>query len=144
MPRLSLTVFIAGCSLACSVPACRRAERFEAVAGTVIFADGQPVSGGVVEFDPLDPAGRPARGAIGPTGGFTLKSGATTGARPGRYRVAVVHVLIDSGAGHRHGHRRVHPRFSRFDTSNITVEVLADTTNAPRIVVESLESASGR
>jgi hypothetical protein len=138
MPRLSRTAFLASCSLVFSAPACRRAERFEAVAGTVVFADGQPVSGGVVEFDPLDPAGRPARGAIGSTGGFTLKSGATTGALPGRYRVAVVHVLIDSGAGHRHNHRRVHPRFSRFDTSKITLDVVAGETNAPQIVVESL------
>jgi hypothetical protein len=108
-----------------------------------MFSNGRPVAGGVVEFDPLDAEGRPARGAIGPDGSFTLKSGSAVGARAGRYRVAVVHVLRDAGSTPRHGHERVHPRFSRFDTSGIVTEVAAGAMNAPRIVVEPV-AASGK
>jgi hypothetical protein len=140
MSRFSSAAAVIGCGLLLSVAACQRNERLEPVAGTVVFSDGQPVSGGVVEFDPLETGGRPARGAIGPDGAFTLKSGAMTGARAGRYRVAVVHVLVESGGRHGHAHRRVHPKFGRFATSGIVTEVTTGRTNAPRIVVEPAAS----
>lgn len=140
MSRFSCAAAVIGCGLLLPVAACQRSERLEPVVGTVVFSDGQPVSGGVVEFDPLETGGRPARGAIGPAGAFTLTSGAKTGARAGRYRVAVVHVLVDSGSGHGHGHRRVHQKFGRFATSGIVTEVTTGRTNAPRIVVEPAAS----
>ena len=123
---------------------CGPRQRFESVSGTVVFTDGRPVAGGVVEFDPVDASGRPARSAIGPDGRFSLKSGAVAGAMAGRYRVAVVQVLLDAGAAPRHGHTRVHQRFGRFETSGIIVEVAAGVPNEPQIVVEPLPSAPER
>jgi hypothetical protein len=121
---------------------CGRRRRLEAVTGQVVFTDGQPVAGGVVEFLP-DGDGRAARGAIGHDGRFTLKTGPSVGAQAGRYRVAVVHVLAlaDGAAGH--GHRRVHARFARVATSDLTAEVISNRPNVQRIIVDAAEDAGG-
>ncbi len=119
---------------------CGRRRRLEAVTGQVVFTDGQPVAGGVVEFLP-DGDGRTARGAIGRDGRFTLKTGPSVGAQAGRYRVAVVHVLAlaDGVAGH--AHRRVQARFARVATSGLTAEVFSNRPNVQHIIVEAADGA---
>lgn len=123
---------------------CGGRDRMVTVSGEAVFSDGSPVQGGVVDFNPLTDIGRPSRAAIGLDGRFTLRSGALSGTRPGRYGVAVVTAPTDPGiSGHRHEIRRVDPRFSRFDTSGIVVEVVAGKPNVIRIVVEAAPSGSG-
>lgn len=124
---------------------CGGSDRLEIVSGTVVFADGRAVTGGVVEFDPVAENGRPARAAIGTDGRFMLRSGAASGARSGRYRVAVVHHVADPGiAAHRGHHPRVHPRFGRFETSGLVEDVVAGRPNSLRIVVEAMTANQGR
>lgn len=124
---------------------CGARDRLEPVAGEVVFADGRPVVGGVVEFDPVAGPGRPARAAIGPDGRFSLRSGAAVGARPGRYRVAVVGVAGDPAlAPHHHDRPAVHPRYASARGSGLVAEVVAGGPNRPRIVVEPASAASPR
>ncbi|MGO9600258.1 MAG: carboxypeptidase-like regulatory domain-containing protein [Isosphaeraceae bacterium] len=59
------------------------------VKGRVLLADGMPLTGGLVQFIPME-GGLPASGVIGPDGTFSLKSLKTRqGAAPGQYRVRI-------------------------------------------------------
>ncbi len=136
---------LAACTLGLLVAAsgCGGRDRLEIVVGEVVFPDGRAVAGGVVEFDPDGPGGRPARAAIGSDGRFALRSGAAAGAKAGQYRVAVVQLDGDPAITAHHHHRpRVHPKFGRFETSGLVEEIVAGGRNAPRIVVEPLLTTS--
>jgi hypothetical protein len=61
------------------------------VTGKVQFADGSPVTHGIIEFAPKD-GGEAARSAIAADGSFDLKTAARRGAAAGRYRIAVIQV----------------------------------------------------
>jgi|688.fasta_scaffold125285_3 hypothetical protein len=124
---------------------CGSGERLEQVSGLVVFADGRPVAGGVVEFKPIAATGRGARGAIGPDGRFELKSGAANGAQAGRYHVAVVQGT--PAMSHTRDHAplpRIHPRYSRFDTSGLMEDVKCGTPTSSVIVVEQTRAAAER
>lgn len=59
------------------------------VNGQVLLADGKPLSGGSVQFIPME-GGLPASGVIRPDGTFSLKSLKTRqGAAPGQYKVRI-------------------------------------------------------
>jgi hypothetical protein len=58
------------------------------VKGQVLLADGQPLSGGSVQFIPAR-GGLPATGVIDSDGSFTLKSKSREGAAPGDYKVRI-------------------------------------------------------
>src|SRR5271167_1761439 len=59
------------------------------VKGQVLLADGTPLTGGLVQFIPME-GGLPASGVIGPDGTFSLKSLKTRqGAAPGQYKVRI-------------------------------------------------------
>ncbi len=57
------------------------------VSGSVSF-DGQPVTTGVVTFNPVS-SGAAAYGPIGTDGRYTIHTGAETGLEPGDYKVTV-------------------------------------------------------
>jgi hypothetical protein len=61
------------------------------VTGKVLFADGSPVTHGIIEFAPRD-GGEAARSTIAADGSFDLKTGTRRGAAPGAYRIAVIQV----------------------------------------------------
>jgi hypothetical protein len=58
------------------------------VKGQVLLADGEPLSGGSVQFIPSR-GGLPATGKIGPDGVFSLRSKDREGAAPGEYKVRI-------------------------------------------------------
>lgn len=109
------------------------------VSGTVAFANGKPVSGGVIEFAPE--TGPAARGAIGPDGRFTLTTGDRPGAVAGKHRVTVVQgVLADAApvahARGKHAAFAVPPKYARSETSGLEFTV-AGPDDAVKIVVQS-------
>lgn len=58
------------------------------VKGRVLLADGNPLTGGTVQFIPSS-GGLPASGPIAADGTFSLKSKTREGAAPGEYRVRI-------------------------------------------------------
>jgi hypothetical protein len=63
------------------------------VRGTVLQADGNPLSGGHVQFTPKQPTGLTLSGSIGPEGQFSMKTigseGAVSGTPEGTYTATV-------------------------------------------------------
>lgn len=102
------------------LPGCGTTDRLWPVAGTVAFADGRPLAGGVIELKPVANVGRSARGAVGADGRFSLDTAGRRGVGAGRYRVAIVPQLVVGHAPHGPG---VAPRFTRFETSGLEVEI---------------------
>ena len=64
------------------------------VQGRVVFKDGQPMTGGAVEFRPSDPAAPISTGEVGPDGNFSLNCVVGTrkvaGAVAGTFQVTVM------------------------------------------------------
>lgn len=85
-----------GCSaaaiaaLSLLLPACGSSgPEMASVSGKVTY-EGNPVTKGTISFQPLDPAGRPAVGEIGPDGSYSLQTEVPgDGALLGEYRVAI-------------------------------------------------------
>lgn len=124
---------------------CGSTDRLEPVSGVVMFADGRPVAGGVVEFKPIASTGRAARGAIGPDGRFELKSGSAPGARAGRYQVAVVQASPTTTHTRVHAPLpRIHARYARFETSGLFQDVKSGTTTSSLFVVDQVRAAAER
>jgi hypothetical protein len=104
------------------------ARRTYPVTGRVVFKDGSPVPGGIVVFSPLDPQSHTgARGYIQPDGTFEISTFQTgDGSFEGRFQVLV---KGPSPGGGEDGPRRVvpqvDPRYARFETSGIEIEVKA-------------------
>ncbi|QDU63314.1 hypothetical protein Pan216_41920 [Planctomycetes bacterium Pan216] len=116
-PRL---VILAAALLA--VPACGPAGPTTwPVTGKVVFPDGEPVAGGIIEFSPRD-KGQNARGKIATDGTFTLTTGDRAGAREGPHGIIVMqHMIDDRLAKHRptHAHQTIDPRFRQYGTSGL-------------------------
>lgn len=97
------------------------------VTGKVVFKDGRPVVGAMVEFVAENGSG--ARGKTGPDGRFELTTGDRKGAVVGAYRVAVVQMVVaDGAAAHVKAHHdwlAIHPKYAKFDTSELRHEVKA-------------------
>lgn len=110
-------------SLLCVLAGCEPAPRLEPVQGVVVFEDGGPVGGGIVEFSPRAGVGAGARGRIGPDGRFRLTTGGRAGAVAGAYRVVVIQVGEPTTAHGPHAHPAVDPRFCRIETSGLEVRV---------------------
>lgn len=115
---------------------CADGARLWPASGKVLFRDGRPPGGGVVELKPLGAEGRPARGAIRPDGGFSLETGGRQGARAGRYRVAVFPPLIVGHTPHGGG---LAPRYARFDESGLEIEIPRGGTDALSVTVEEAD-----
>ncbi|MGL4419561.1 MAG: carboxypeptidase-like regulatory domain-containing protein [Gemmataceae bacterium] len=94
--------------------------------GRVIFQDGKPVAGGVIEFVPTN-GGDAARAKIGADGRFELKTGDAEGAILGTYTVVIVaNQIVDGAAAHvqqKHAAMVVHPKYSSARTSGLMQEV---------------------
>jgi hypothetical protein len=86
-----LAVFVGGCGAeqkASNLPATHSAQ------GTVLQADGKPLSGGSVEFRPKQSIGVTLTGDISPEGKFSLRTvgsdGVASGAPEGTYTAMVI------------------------------------------------------
>lgn len=106
-------------------------------AGRVSFKGGGPVPAGAIEFDPAG-AGPAARGKLDADGRFTLSTDGRPGAAAGSYRVVIVQLAADGGAGRVHKHKgyAVHRRYASPDTSGVTREVVAGRANDFAIEVD--------
>jgi hypothetical protein len=97
----------------------------------VIFTDRRPVKGAMVEFVADD--GASARAKTDENGKFTLSTGNATGARAGKYRIAVIHMIVIDGAGkHSQAHHAtlvVHPRYAKPESSGLAREVKPEENN---------------
>jgi hypothetical protein len=136
--RLTFMVLLS-LSVLAGVPGCSDNSGTVPVSGKVVFPDGSPLDHGIIEMrHSLLP--QVARGEIDSEGQFsvsTFKPG--DGALPGEYQVAVTQLIIAedlSFEDHQHG-KRLDPRFSRVETSNLTVVVDEDQTNDLVIQVDS-------
>jgi hypothetical protein len=104
--------------------------------GKVAFKDGTPLQGGLVVFEPTNPAVKVgARGDIQPDGTFRLgtrKEG--DGALEGHYRVTVAVPHRFEGGGFK---PVIHPRYEHLDSSKLEFTVTRDKDkNQFAIVVE--------
>jgi hypothetical protein len=114
--------------------------------GKVVFADGSPVTMGLIELTPID-RGPAARAKINLDGTFVLKTGERNGAIAGTHRVAVVQVILpdvslQEAAMHHHA-KRLHPKFARPETSGLTSKVEARHGNELRIEVTATVPGGG-
>ena len=136
--RMTFVVLLSLSALA-GVPGCSDDSGTVPVSGKVIFPDGSPLDHGIIEMRHSS-LPQVARGEIDSEGQFsvsTFKPG--DGALPGEYQVAVTQLIIAedlSFEDHQHG-KRLDPRFSRVETSNLTVVVDEDQTNDLVIQVDS-------
>jgi hypothetical protein len=77
----------------CSSPSKELPKTYD-VTGKVVFKNGQPLSGGTIQFQPTTDSGLTTTGRIQPDGGFSLNTlvGETKlpGAAAGKYRVTVI------------------------------------------------------
>lgn len=122
---LMLLMSLAGCG-----------TQMRPVEGQVLFKDGQPLAGGLVVFERVEPA-EPrvsARGHVEPDGRFRLSTyKQADGAPEGRYRVTVAPPLpVDPNDL---GQRILHPKYESVETSGLEYEVTSG-TNEFRITVE--------
>ena len=75
----------------CSNPDVTQAVKVYEVKGSVLLADGKPLTSGTVEFEPVKDSVYQASGQIGTDGSFTLKTpNSGDGAAPGEYRVKII------------------------------------------------------
>jgi hypothetical protein len=121
-------VQLAACVVLATVLGCRSsAPELHPVTGKVVFKDGRPVQGAMVEFAVENGFG--ARGKTDSDGRFELATGGQKGAVVGAHRVAVVQMVVaDGAAAHakaHHGWLAIHPKYAAFDTSGLIREVKA-------------------
>jgi hypothetical protein len=111
------------------------------VRGKLVFADGEPVQTGLVEFRETA-SGTSARGTVAADGSFTLTTFAPDdGALPGTHQVTVHQLMLSdqvaNPAEHRHG-RPVPPRYGSLNESPLTAAVAA-TDEGPQDVVLTID-----
>jgi hypothetical protein len=67
------------------------------VRGKVVYADGAPVSGGVINFEPAGAEGEPATGIVNQDGTYEARTtDKLAGAKPGKYRVSITPPEVES------------------------------------------------
>jgi len=114
-------------------------ERLYPVSGRVAFADGTPLTEGMVVFDAVaENAAVGARGVIGSDGAFRMGTrGDGDGVPAGRYRVAIALPARngDTGAVNTSG-PAIAPRFTAFETSGLEFTVEQNQANDYRLTVE--------
>lgn len=127
---------------------CTKGDRVAVVpvSGKVLL-DGQPLAFGAVTFQPM--RGQPATGTIQPDGSFKLSTyRENDGAAVGQHHVKITcyrsqdPAVKRSGPNESLGESLVPARYTNFDTSGLTVAVLAD-GNSPFVFELKSESKDG-
>ena len=78
------------CILLVAINGCMRSSTTFPVTGTIVLANGQPLTGGTILFQPFGDSSLPARGYIQSDGSFQLGTFATDdGAIPGVHKVVI-------------------------------------------------------
>ena len=108
------------------------------VSGVVVFADGEPVRTGTIEFQSRE-HGTTSSSRIGQEGEFTLGTyDVGDGAPAGEHDVIVVQLVIDDGTiDHVVDHGRgVPPKYRGYDTSPLRTAVAEEGDDGLRIVLQ--------
>lgn len=101
------------------------------VSGKVVFADGEPVRLGTVEFESVS-FGTTASGKIKEDGSFVLGTYTSTdGAASGKHRAIVVQIVVNDGTfRHVKDHGRPVPlRYGNYATSGLSVVIFPEDSN---------------
>jgi hypothetical protein len=110
------------------------------VEGRITFADGKPLAGGVVEFQPADKQTESfsSRGRIQPDGTYQMSTfAANDGVVAGKHRVLVSPPLPPGPIDPMKRPKPViHPRFERYDTSGLEYTVTEEGPNTFDITIE--------
>ena len=110
-------------------------DQNRAVRGEVVFPNGKPMAGGAIEIELAAADVRDRKNAhaeIQPDGSFPLR------APEGNYRVIVRPPLVIKDGVAVKDPNRLHPRFSRYDTSNLRLTVSRDNAkNQVKLLVAS-------
>jgi hypothetical protein len=124
-----ILVFVAGATL--GVLGCGPGgPRTYPVSGKIDLAGGDlsALSGGYIDAALREDPTVRASGEIGPDGGFTLQTlhagVVRQGAREGTYRLRII--LDDTSASKRRARRAIAPRYLRFETSGLSLQVPAE------------------
>jgi hypothetical protein len=122
---------------------CDRSPQLWPAAGRVQFADGQPVTQGIIETHP-DTTGGSARGKINSDGTFALSTGGRPGAVAGRHRAVVLQLQSTSAPeqhlSHGTSRRRVAAKHASYSTSELTFEVSTDAGSITHEIVLTVSS----
>jgi hypothetical protein len=106
------------------------------VEGSVTFPDGQPLRGGTVVFEKAEGTPIASQGIIQPDGTYRAGThGRDDGMPEGTYRVLVSPPLPTIEEERRRTPSPIHPRFRRFETSQLELTVKPE-RNTFDIVVE--------
>ena len=109
------------------------------ISGKVTFTDGSPAQFGVIEFRRNQPTTAIARGTIQKDGTFQVRqSGSRSGLRQGSHKAVIIQVVGTHSGGHIHHHHGqvVADKYRDYRTTDLSVEVSADSENHFEIVVE--------
>lgn len=128
---LSCAYLIVGC----------HADRIQTypTSGKVVFTDGKPVQTGTVELESIT-FKTSATGRILEDGTFVLGTySSSDGAVAGKHRAIVVQLIVADGViKHEKDHGRyVPPKYGRYETSGLIVEILAKPQNQILLTLES-------
>ena len=99
-------------------------EKTVTVRGTVVFASGSPLTGGLITFHPKDLTKGEARGTIGNDGRFEMGTyGKSDGVMLGTYTVTVERMVYDKNGNIRPANLPIPNKYTSADTSDLTVEI---------------------
>ena len=100
-------------------------EKTVTVRGTVVFASGSPLTGGLITFHPKDLTKGEARGTIGNDGRFEMGTyGKSDGVMLGTYTVTVEPMAYDKNGNIRPApHLPIPKKYTSAESSDLTVEV---------------------
>ena len=123
-----------------SLGGCSGGEPVYPVTGQIVFSDGKPVPGGIIEFQALEGTSKAnPRGTIGAEGKFSMISlPERQGAAPGKYRV-IVRAFDPAYDDEAHGFKIPPPlidrRYEKYETTNLEV-LVEPKSNEVTITVE--------
>jgi hypothetical protein len=100
-------------------------EKTVPIRGTVVRANGAPLTGGLITFCPKDPTKGHALGTIGRDGRFELGTyGKDDGAMLGTYTVTIEPIVYDQSGNPRPNRSLGIPaKYAKAETSDLTVEI---------------------
>lgn len=128
--------------LALGLVGCGSKQKTYPVSGTVKFADGKPLSGGIVEFASEEEGtkGLNARGTIQSDGSFKMKmyvdNKQVDGAVEGMHMVVVIPPPPTEGDLESTPKSPIHERYRKYGESGLTIKVKPSEPNTLEIVVD--------
>jgi hypothetical protein len=132
-PVFALCAVLAGCGHSDSLPVLDVYQ----VKGTVLLADGQPLSGGWISFVPKGDLSVTPGGEIRPDGTFSIATGGSgDGAPPGEYKVRVEAPQLLQASKRSRGKPLIPSKYNDEDSSGLVITVRAEPNQLTPIVLK--------